>query len=168
MALLDPSDHDSASGINNIVHRLESFVSQCQRTIQTLSQCCNGLSSGDATLMLRGFCEARGALTDLERQASDTGETILRIHEKTPYPRFVDKIPEDILRHIFCLVTEEDGPEDVPAGVESYNDLGAVDEVSPSLCAFPNKSSSSIGSGEVLDSAPHCYGPVSSATRNIL
>ncbi|KAG9032251.1 hypothetical protein FRB95_001647 [Tulasnella sp. JGI-2019a] len=139
MALLDPSDHDSASGINNIVHRLESFVSQCQRTIQTLSQCCNGLSSGDATLMLRGFCEARGALTDLERQASDTGETILRIHEKAPYPRFVDKLPDDILRHIFCLAVEEVAPEDIPTEIEPYDHLGVASEVISQPQRFPEK-----------------------------
>ncbi|KAG8982800.1 hypothetical protein FRB95_001644 [Tulasnella sp. JGI-2019a] len=139
MILLDPSDHDSASGISNIVHQLGSFVSQCQHTIQTLLESCHGLSTGDATLMLRGFCEARVALIDLEHQASETGEAIQRIHERTPYPRFVDKLPDDILSHIFCLVTEEDGPEDVPAGVESYDYMGAFDKRIPRPQRFPEQ-----------------------------
>ncbi|KAG9032245.1 hypothetical protein FRB95_001641 [Tulasnella sp. JGI-2019a] len=120
MPRINPSDHSPANTIHDIVYQLESFISQCQQTIQTLSQSCHGLSSSDATLMLRGFCGAEVALAALERQALDTRQTISEIHEAIPYPRFVDKLSEDVLSYIFCLAAAEVAPEDVPVEIESY------------------------------------------------
>ncbi|KAG9032246.1 hypothetical protein FRB95_001642 [Tulasnella sp. JGI-2019a] len=71
--------------------------------------------------MLRGFCEAEVALAALERQSSSTRETISVIHETTPYPRFIDRLPDDVLSHIFCLVAADVAPEDVPVGNEYYD-----------------------------------------------
>lgn len=112
MAFLIPHNH--APGLSSIVQRLESFIFKCQQTIQTLTSSCNALSSGDPTCMLRGFCAAEDVLAHLQEQAADTREKIARLHQTTPYPRFIDSIPEDILSYIFCLVVAESSPDDDP------------------------------------------------------
>ncbi|KAG8871402.1 hypothetical protein FRB97_008717 [Tulasnella sp. 331] len=139
MALVDAHAHPP--GLSNIVQRLESFISKCQQTIQILTSSSIGLSSSDATFMLRGFCNADVALADLEKQAAETRETIGMIHQTTPYPRFVDKLSEDILSYIFRLATQEVMPDDVPVGDEYYDDCheGDDEDIPPPPLRFPEQ-----------------------------
>ncbi|KAG8992869.1 hypothetical protein FRB94_011259 [Tulasnella sp. JGI-2019a] len=110
--------HTTASGVAKIIQHAQFMVNQCLKTTQAIEMNIERLSSRKPGSMLQGYLDLEAVLGSLGTQIDETLQTISTIHGRTPYPRPIDNLPEEILSYVFRLGVAE-VVEDGSVGVRS-------------------------------------------------